>query len=66
MPIVPAMQLVTCTPNHLHMSCAANKCSCLNGLPKTGAACTKDGALMCSTCKAGFTINAVQTKCLGV
>jgi len=41
----------------------ANVCSCANGSPKTGAGCTKHGAAMCATCKAGFTISTDKTKC---
>ena len=65
--VVPAMHLARCTPNHAHMcvSRAANICRCSNGSPKTGAACTKHGAAMCSSCNRGFTINTGQTKCSG-
>ena len=38
----------------------------MNGVPKTGAACTKDGAAMCESCKHGYYINTDQTKCSGV
>merc|ERR1712010_320343 len=44
----------------------ANTCSCANGSPKTGAACTKNGAAMCASCKAGYAISTDKTKCLDV
>ena len=67
------MHLARCTPDHAHMCVcvcvcvcvcrAANRCRCLNGSPKTGPECTKQGAAMCSSCKGGFTINTGQTAC---
>merc|ERR1719174_3413847 len=41
-------------------------CKCPHGSPKTGAACTKDGAAMCESCNPEFTSNADQTECLAV
>ena len=43
-----------------------NICTCDNGAPKTGTACTKHGAAMCKGCNAGFTINKDKTKCDGM
>ena len=40
-----------------------NQCICANGTPKTGAACTGNGAAMCASCNSGFTINAQRTRC---
>jgi hypothetical protein len=34
--------------------CVVNTCTCANGQPKTGAACTQNGALMCQSCRAGY------------
>ena len=41
-----------------------NQCTCANGTPKTGTACTSNGAAMCARCNSGFTMNAQQTGCL--
>ena len=73
---VQAMQLARCTPNHPHVHmwcvcvcvcvcCAANECSCPNGSPKTGAACTEHDAAMCSSCNRGFNIDPGKTACSG-
>ncbi len=43
----------------------ANVCKCDNGSPKSGAHCTTNGAAMCQSCKAGWTINGAETACLG-
>ena len=47
------------------MCVAVKVCSCPNGSAKTGAACTTQGAAMCSSCNRGFHLNTGQTKCEG-
>ena len=37
--------------------CEANTCSCPNGTPATGAACTTKNPVKCASCKAGYTLN---------
>ena len=60
-------QVAICIWTYVCVSCcAANICSCPNGSPKTGAACTTHGVSMCSSCKDGFTINTGQTACSGL
>jgi len=44
----------------------ANACTCTNGVAKTGADCTTDGASMCASCSAGYTINEAATGCTGL
>ncbi len=43
----------------------ANQCKCVNGVAKTGAACTINGASMCSSCSKGYTKNVAGTACTG-
>merc|ERR1712187_374458 len=38
----------------------ATVCTCPNGNPKTGTACTVNGALMCASCDSGYTLSANQ------
>ena len=47
---------------------AENECTCDNGTPKTGAACTEHDAPMCASCEAGFRPNDDDdaTECLKV
>ena len=49
----------------LTLTRTANKCTCLNGSPQTGAGCTKNGAAMCKSCKVGWTLKADKTACDG-
>merc|ERR1711907_642377 len=51
-------QVKTCTS-----AATTNTCNCANGTPKTGAACTANGASMCESCASGFSLNAQQTGC---
>ena len=44
---------------------STNVCSCPNGSPKSGVACTEHGAGMCDSCNTGWTINKDKTKCEG-
>merc|ERR1712066_132912 len=44
-------------------ACDANTCTCPNGSPKTGAACTTNNAAMCESCNKRFMINADETAC---
>ena len=47
-----------------HCTAAANKCTCDNGVPQTGAGCLVVGAAECSSCNAGWTINRDRTECI--
>merc|ERR1719230_857031 len=38
-------------------ACQANTCSCVDGTAATDAACTSDGAAICTRCYAGFTLS---------
>ena len=61
-----ALQVYTvCVCACVRVCVSANLCNCPNGSPKTGAACTKNGAVMCDSCDTGFTINKDKTKCEG-
>ena len=42
-------------------SCVANVCSCPNGTPATGNACTSHNAVKCSACTSGNQPNADGT-----
>lgn len=39
------------------------QCTCANGLPITGTACTTSGKSLCSRCNQGYKLNHQQTKC---
>eukprot|EP01049_Picozoa_sp_SAG25_P003774 SAG25_NODE_224_length_11578_cov_10.606325_1_plen_1024_part_10 len=39
--------------------CMRNSCICINGTPKTGAACTKNGSSMCQSCRAGYVLSTI-------
>ena len=41
--------------------CTQNDCSCDNGVAATGAACTTDGANICSSCDSGYSGNDCAT-----
>ena len=43
----------------------ATVCTCDNGVPKTGSACTVNCADMCQSCNVGFMMNSKQTACVG-
>merc|ERR1712232_1427483 len=45
--------------------CTANSCTCDNGVAKTGSECTSNGASMCKSCNAGWTLNSANTACDG-
>jgi hypothetical protein len=40
-----------------------NICRCVDGTPKSGAACTQDGARMCLKCDAGYQLNVIHSAC---
>ena len=42
-----------------------NVCTCPNGVGTFADACPSDGASMCASCSAGFTMNAAATACEG-
>ena len=46
--------------------CDANVCSCPNGVAASDGACTVDGANMCESCSAGFTLGGNETACVGM
>merc|ERR1712232_1230702 len=45
--------------------CTANSCTCDNGVAKTGSECASNGASMCKSCNAGWTLNSANTACDG-
>ena len=58
---------ITCNRcNHgyhlLNQKCFENKCTCLNGVPRTGSKCKTNGIEACDVCNAGFHRNG--KKCL--
>merc|ERR1712072_392104 len=52
-----------CSAEDAADTCEANTCTCANGVAKTGAECTTDGASMCASCSTGYTINDAATAC---
>jgi len=44
--------------------CAANTCTCSNGTPATGAACTTNNAVKCAKCAIGYTLNTSNNTCV--
>ena len=47
-------------------TCAANVCSCANGVRASGAKCASDGAKVCESCNSGFKLRADNTACDGL
>ena len=41
-------------------------CTCVNGVATTGADCTTNGASICASCSAGYTMNEAGTACGGL
>ena len=46
-------------------TCAANVCSCTNGVRASGAKCASDGAKVCESCNSGFKLRSDNTACDG-
>ena len=62
--------VATCNPGwHVsgdNAACVANTCSCNFGVASSGAKCATDGANMCDSCTAGYTLSQDDTACDGM
>ena len=45
--------------------CAANQCSCVNGVGASETKCPSDGALNCESCNPGFKLASDAKSCAG-